>query len=88
MRSQLRRLVQRFPASVILLVLLLASMWGNRQYARDIEELCAAGKFLHDEGSVAWEGLDELAPGNLRRDDEQWHWARDRLRARCAALQP
>ena len=85
MRSQLRRLIQRFPASIILLILLLASMWGNRECARDIEELCTAGKLLYDEGSVAWEGLEELAPGNLRRDEQRWHWASNRLHARCPA---
>ena len=60
-------------------------MWGNRQYARDIEELCAAGNILLEEGGVAWEGLDELAPGNLRRDERRWDWALNRLHARCPA---
>ena len=86
--TALRHLLQRFPASLVILVLLLFSMWANREYAREIKELCAAGRVLFDEGSVAWEGLDELAPGNLRRDDRQWFWARDRFQARCAALQP
>ena len=56
MTENLRLMIQRFPASIILLILLLASMWGNRQYERDVEELCEAGSILLDEGSVAWEG--------------------------------
>ena len=85
MTENLRLMIQRFPASIILLILLLASMWGNHQYERDVEELCAAGNILLTEGSVAWEGLDELAPGNLRRDEPRWRWARERLHARCPA---
>ena len=83
MKGTLRRVLARFPASILLLVLLLISMWANRQYTKQIEDLCVAGGLLYQEGSVAWEGLYDLAPGNLERDEERWRWARDAIGAHC-----
>ena len=83
MKDCLQLPFQKFPASILLLVLLVISMWANKRYSEDITQLCGAGGILFVEGSIAWEGLADLAPRNLERNDERWRWARDQIRERC-----
>lgn len=83
MSGTLRAILQKFPASLLLLILLIVSMWANKRYTDEIEDLCAAGGILYEEGTVAWEGLGDLAPDNLERDEKRWRWAQAQFRSRC-----
>ncbi|MDQ3604816.1 MAG: hypothetical protein M3418_01300 [Gemmatimonadota bacterium] len=71
---------------LLVLALMGVSAWAHVRSTEQIQELCVAGGFLLDEGALAWEGVEELSPGSLERDEGRWAWARARLHHRCPAL--
>jgi hypothetical protein len=85
MRTLLSRILRRAPVSLLLLALLLISMAANQRYTVQVADLCQAAHALHGEGQLAWEGLDELAPGYLERDDARWSAAAATVAKACAA---
>ena len=78
--------IGRTATLLLLLGLTAFSLWSRLHSTRQVRELCVAGGFLLDEGALAWEGLEELSPGSLERDEARWAWARARLHHRCPAL--
>jgi hypothetical protein len=68
---------------LLLVALLIVSMNANRGYTERIEEHCHAARSLGREGAIAWEGLDDLAPGNLLRDEAAWQGATEMIDSAC-----
>lgn len=62
---------------------LLQGSQGQAAHTQAIHEVCDAARVLHEEGIIAWEGLEDLAPDNLVRQEAIWRQAARVIETRC-----